>query len=194
MASMFSSPPPEPCPNQSGWADAVLKAIAKLKEVNINFLAIDFDQTILDIHTGGRWHGTAAELSKHVRPLFRDLIAAAIAEGIYVAVVTFTPQTGFVAEVLERTFGEKGRQIPIRGNDRSWKFSGNGSSKGKQPHMASAVAELEGVYGADITKETTLLIDDDAKNIRVSLHEGVRAIWLNPEKSTRLLNDIGKLI
>lgn len=31
--------------------------------VQINFLAIDFDQTMINIHTGGRWKGTTAELN-----------------------------------------------------------------------------------------------------------------------------------
>jgi hypothetical protein len=35
--------------------------------VKINFLAIDFDQTMIDIHTGGRWKGTTPELNEHMQ-------------------------------------------------------------------------------------------------------------------------------
>ncbi len=31
------------------------EVIVHLKNLNINLLAIDFDQTLIDIHTGGRW-------------------------------------------------------------------------------------------------------------------------------------------
>jgi hypothetical protein len=31
------------------------EVILHLKNLNINLLAIDFDQTLIDIHTGGRW-------------------------------------------------------------------------------------------------------------------------------------------
>ena len=53
---------------------AIEKAVNRIQEVNINFLAIDFDQTFIDIHTGGVWQGTLDELVVHVRPEFRDLV------------------------------------------------------------------------------------------------------------------------
>jgi FMN phosphatase YigB (HAD superfamily) len=59
--------------------------------------------------------------------------------------------------------------------------------------MASAVEELEGT-GVEITKATSLLIDDDGKNVRTALRDGVRAIWLNPDQSERLLSDIARLV
>lgn len=31
------------------------EVVVHLKDLNINLLAIDFDQTLIDIHTGGRW-------------------------------------------------------------------------------------------------------------------------------------------
>jgi len=67
--------------------------------VKINFLAIDFDQTIVDVHTHGQWKGSAHELSTHVRPLFQHLIPAAITADIKVAVVTFSPQCGQIKDV-----------------------------------------------------------------------------------------------
>ena len=50
------------------------KAVQRILEVNVNFLAIDFDQTLIDIHTGGAWPGTLKELTTHIRPEFRDLL------------------------------------------------------------------------------------------------------------------------
>lgn len=74
-------------------------------------------------------------------------------------------------------------------------YEGQGSTKGKQAHMASAVEELEERNkGLEVTKASTLLIDDDAKNIRYALQHGVRAIWLNPKKSSQLLNDMQNLV
>lgn len=32
---------------------ALEKALLKIKELRINFVAIDFDSTLIDIHTGG---------------------------------------------------------------------------------------------------------------------------------------------
>ncbi len=174
---------------------AIRSAVGRLKELDVNFLALDFDHTILDVHTGGRWNGTLEELFPHVRPVFVQLIGAAREEGIEVAVVTFSAQVHLVRGVLTWILGpEESRRVPVRGNDRSWRYDGRGSMRGKQPHMASAVEELEQRYGVEITRRTTLLIDDDDMNIRFALGEGVRAVWFDPNKPHKLLPDLIRLV
>jgi hypothetical protein len=182
---------------QQQHSSAITSAILKLKDLGINFLALDFDQTILDIHTGGQWKGSMEELFPHVRPVFCDLIQAAVAHDMQVAVVTFSVQTPYVRGVLDYICGiQASQQIPIRGGDRSWQYKGSGSLDGKQSHMASAVEELESQCAAEVelSKNTTLLIDDDARNIRAALRDGTRAIWFNPKKPKLLLPDIMKLV
>ena len=149
---------------------SIQKVIEHLKnDVGINFLALDFDQTILDIHTGGNWKGSLEELLPHIRPVYAQLIRGALTNGMEVAVVTFTSQTKFVRGVLDHIFSsclldgsmdaesleaigvttgrgnvvDTSHRIPIRGSDRTWRYAGAGSMEGKQPHMASAVEELE---------------------------------------------------
>ena len=61
--------------------DECRRIVQRLKTLKLNFLALDFDMTVIDIHTGGRWSGSACELSEQIRPFFRALIPAAIAEG-----------------------------------------------------------------------------------------------------------------
>jgi hypothetical protein len=176
-------------------SSAIEKAIQKLKEVGVNLLAIDFDQTLIDIHTGGRFPGTLDELKDHVRPEFRQLLTACMESNIQVAIVTFSQQPLLIKGVLETMVGpEHAARIPVRGSDRSWTYDGIGSQEGKQAHMASAVEELEQSGEVEITKNSTLLIDDDRKNIRFALDEGVRAIWFNPEKPWLLLRDLGRLV
>jgi hypothetical protein len=164
--------------------------------VKINFLAIDFDQTIIDTHTGGNWKGTAEGLLVHVRPMFLHLIPAALERNFHVAIVTFSPQVEMIGSLLQTIVGtDVCRKIPIRGGGpHQWMYTGMGNKEGKQGHMASAVEELEQLQKAEITKATTVLMDDDARNIRIALREGVRAIWLNPEKSRLLLQDMQELI
>ena len=65
---------------------------ADLKNAGINFIAVDFDMTLVDTHTEGRWSRSASELASHVRPCMRQLVHDALDNGIYVAVVTFSPQ------------------------------------------------------------------------------------------------------
>ncbi|KAL7479340.1 hypothetical protein ACHAW6_005074 [Cyclotella cf. meneghiniana] len=173
--------------------DKISAAVLKLVELKINFLAIDFDQTMINIHTGGRWKGTVAELVEHMRPLFLHLIPIASRHNIRVAVVTFSCQTDRIREVLEMSFPELAELIPIRGCDKTWRYEGSGMRMGKQQHIASVVEELmaKPAFGVvDIGKVTTLLIDDDPRNIRICLKDGVRAVWFNPLEPDRLPDNI----
>ena len=101
----------------------------------INFLALDFDKTVIDIHTGGRFSGPVSELSSHVRPIFSNLVNAAHEAGIKLAIVTFSPQVEQIQEVLEMHFSFA-HEIIIRGRDRSWQYEGSGMKDGKQPFLA----------------------------------------------------------
>lgn len=175
--------------------DAVLsascaEAVAHLLERKINFLALDFDQTIIDIHTSGSWKGNSQELAEHIRPMFHHLIAAAHTANIKIAIVTFSPQVRHISEVLDLHFPGFSHEIVIRGRDKTWSYEGNGTKEGKQHFLASAAEEFQIKYDIDISKSTTLLIDDDPTNIRMTLKDGVRGILLNPKKSHLLLNDI----
>jgi len=192
QAEQDSQPPSlQQTPQETSPVDA---AILRLKEIGVNLLAIDFDHTILSVHTGGRWQDSLEALLPHVRPEFRQLIPAALANDIQVAIVTFTPQIRLVRGVLDTLLGmDLAQQVPIRGNDRSWQYNGKGSTAGKQAHIASAVEEIETRQNVLITRETTLLIDDDAANIRAALTHKTRAVWLNPKKPHRMLRDISKL-
>ena len=117
-----------------------------------------------------------------------------------VSIVTFSPQVSVIREVLRLLFPAQESQIPIRGGDRTWSYNGTGCMLGKQSHMASSVEELSRLAPANgapsnvITRGTTLLIDDDANNDNDALGEGVRAIWLNPRNSDKLLTNLMELI
>lgn len=180
-------------------SSAISSTLGRLKELGINFIALDFDQTILDTHTGGRWREPIEELFPHVRPVFAHLIQAAAEDpDMHLGIVTFSRQPHVVRAVLDHIVGpEASQKIPIRGEDRSWEYNGGGSDKGKQPHMASAVEELESrnaSTGLQISKATTVLIDDDSRNIHYALKDGTRGIWFNPNKPHLLLQDIMKLV
>ena len=56
--------------------------------------------------------------------------------------------------------------------------------------MASAAAELSTNLKVVITRNSTLLIDDDSCNIEAALSNSVRAILFHPDHSDRLLPDI----
>lgn len=174
----------------------VQAAMERLQQLKINFLAVDFDCTMIDIHTGGRWQGTHEDILPHVRAFFPPLLEAALLNNVHVAVVTFSPQVNLVRHVLNHYLGnELSRKVPIRAGGH-FSYTGSGMQEGKQAHMASAVEEIESSSDGDIeiTKQTSLLIDDDVKNVRIAFRDGVRAILLNPDQSETVLEDIATLI
>ncbi|CAM9361024.1 unnamed protein product [Pylaiella littoralis] len=176
--------------------------------VQVNFLALDFDLTILDIHTSGRWPGTPEQLAQRIRPFFQALIPVAVAAGMYVGVVTFSPQVSMISSVLKAAFPDVASQIPIRGDDFSWEYEGRGATDGKQvregphadvarvpkhSHMASAAEELTQTHAASITRASTLLVDDDVNNVKIALSEGVKSVWCNPKDPTTMIKELLRL-
>jgi|LauGreSBDMM110SN_4_FD.fasta_scaffold77502_1 hypothetical protein len=170
------------------------KIVHSLKKSKINFLAVDFDLTLICEHTGGRWVGGGQELAIKVRPLFKLLIPLALQNDIQVAIVTFSPQTGLIGEVLRHVFPEYASDILIRGEDKSWEYIGGGSTEGKQAHMASAAEELSSKSRIKITRGSTLLIDDDCNNIRAAFNNKVRAIRFDPADISSTISCLISLI
>ena len=69
----------------------------------VKLLALDFDMTILSIHTGGTWKGAIARLAQLVRPCYRALIEAVLENnsGLHVCVVTYSSQLGVIEELFK---------------------------------------------------------------------------------------------
>ena len=81
--------------NYIQWVIYLLK-----NKLNVLMVCFDFDKVLTDIHTGGRWTGSAEELAKHVRPCFRFLIPELFKERIHVCVVTYSGQEQLIRDAL----------------------------------------------------------------------------------------------
>ena len=182
-----------------------MQCVQAIKRVGINFLAIDFDKTLVDYHTQGKWTQSAEILGTKVRPFFKMLVPMAISNGVHVAIVTKSPQTKLIQAVLDNQFPDYSSYIPVRGHpslgDFVWEYQGGGSRAGKQTHMASAAEELNQLHyssrrgvGRDndtiITRKTTLLIDDDYSNITGALNSQVRALFWIPGNLKVMVEEI----
>lgn len=65
------------------------------------FIAIDFDATIVQVHTYGRWSASAPALAAHVRPVFRAILKYGVEnEDLHVGIVTFSGQVSLIRQVL----------------------------------------------------------------------------------------------
>ena len=137
--------------------------------------------------------GTVEDLAEKVRPFFLSLIPLALSRGFCVAIVTFSPQVHMVAAVLKLKFPHVCNRIPIRGEDRSWIYDGKGSREGKQAHMASAAEEVSRVNNIDITRNSTILIDDDANNCRIAIDNQVKAVHFDPTNINKTMDRLQRL-
>lgn len=156
----------------------------------IKMIAVDFDRTIVNIHTGGRWTESSASLATKVRPFFKQLLVQAQKSGIWVAIVTFSSQTELVADTLSIALGgEKNIQrCYLRANDGSWTLPSLADlpslwsrdyvikqkiSQGKLSHIISVVQHIEKLTNLSISPNEILYFDDDLHNIDVARSAGI---------------------
>merc|ERR1712086_400952 len=171
------------------------KSAEGLVAAGTKLLALDFDWTMVQVHTGGSWRKGAQALSEEIRPVFRYLVPAAIERGITVAVTTCSHQMDLVKEVVQVTYGELASRILIRGligTDKSWEPPcGTGAKdwhrKDKIPYMASAAieagmlsadADLDAMHGL-LQNNTVLLIDDEQIAVTMCSEKQISAIWVD---------------
>ena len=75
--------------------------IAALMNKGIRLLALDFDKTIVSVHTLGHWRGGSPQLADHVRPCFQALMKAALELKLQICVVTYSMQPDLIKDVLK---------------------------------------------------------------------------------------------
>ena len=169
------------------------EALNALTKTGINFVAVDFDMTLISMHTSGQYQGTPVELAKLIRPCFLLMIPCLVAKNIAVAIVTFSDQTKLIRDVIRIGFPYHFSKIVIRTSDKSWGDMGIQDSHGKQKYIASAAEDSEHIFKLDIKRSSTLLIDDHQQNIRISLKSGVRALLFIPENPNSIFGEMIQL-
>lgn len=167
----------------------------------ISLVAVDFDRTIVDVHTGGRWKQPSSVLASHVRPFFKKFLCEAQHVGLWVAVVTFSAQTQLVADTMSISLGGESqiKRCFLRGQDSGWTPQKTGAgnwhlnlSKGKLGHIYSVVKHIQKLTGECIAPSEVFYIDDDLKNVDIARKSGlIHSCWC---PSTYEPNSANKLI
>jgi len=153
----------------------------------VKVLALDFDRTIVTVHTHGFWRQGTPKLVEHVRPCFKHLIEAALAWKMHVCVVTYSMQPQLIHDILKSIL-QKGeaQKILIRANSKDWLQSSgldSGIAYGKQQHIAWIVTELYKTFHVIIRPEEIILMDDDDENVTTARNFGHQAYQV-PEDVT----------
>lgn len=103
--------------------DKYSSMVQKLLSLSIKLVAVDFDKTIINIHTRGSWQFTSKSLVSRVRPSFKQFFTAVLnTSGLHVAVVTHSSQIPLIREVLEQALPDcDTSRIHYRGKGGEWK-------------------------------------------------------------------------
>lgn len=156
--------------------------VTKLVKKNIKLLALDFDLTILDIHTYGKWDGPVEKLAPHVRPCMRDLMETAVNKGVNVCIVTFHRQMELIQDLLRNVLSKKVApkivvqvntpEILARMEDEKESFVPTAVTEGlgKEVHIKAVLRHLNTTQNITISPKEILLLDDDEKNVRSAVH------------------------
>jgi hypothetical protein len=179
--------------------EVLLRRLKSARHDKILLVAMDFDETILDIHTGGRWKQDPSLLVPHVRPSFQCFINHLLQQQppLFIAITTFSNQKELIRQVLGKSLmmddstnqDSKTKKndsydystIPIFGGD-DWV---KGHSKGKQSQLLLAMQHYNARKNSqteEITPSNTLLIDDDANNIKVARKDGYQTLLYLPTR------------
>ena len=180
--------------------------IARGKKAGIKLLALDWDNTVLKVHTNGQWYGNSDELYNNVRPFFVYLIQAAQNFHIHVSIVTFSGQTRLITEVIQKIMSANSKkkqdevapEYSIRCCDDTW--DGVEALKqyfpthtdfemhlGKLPHISSVLKECMKDH---VMPSECLLIDDDKENIKVAREVNLPSIRFDPEDEMSLADSL----
>ncbi len=174
------------------------------KKAGIKLLALDWDNTVLKLHTRGQWYGNSDELYNNVRPFFIHLIQAAQCFKIHVSIVTFSGQTKLITEVMQKIMNINSSnanvdhgQYSIRCCDDTWDgidalkeyFPSHIDCefKGKLQHISSVLKEC---MKDNVMPHETLLIDDDEENIRVAKEVNLPSIRFDPDDEMSLADSL----
>lgn len=153
-------------------------------------LAVDFDLTCIDLNTRGVWQASSQELAGHFRPLVRAAMLEACSIGIRVAVVSFSPQTHLIVEVLQHALPEVADQIMVRaGPPQAIEVQQGEQVRNKQRHIASVLEQLE-FEGLRTELHEVMLVDDDFTNISDAKSCGCGSAWFNPEEALAFVCDL----
>ena len=80
-----------------------------LQRKNIKLIAIDFDNTLLSIHTSGLYQGSVDTLLEHIRTTFLYFIqeildSPSFSQSLHLCIVSFSSQDQLIRKLLQLAF------------------------------------------------------------------------------------------
>ncbi|XP_019614055.1 PREDICTED: uncharacterized protein LOC109462009 [Branchiostoma belcheri] len=164
--------------------------VQKLRTAGVRLVALDWDRTIITVHTKGCWEDSPSKLAKHVRPCFKYFIAACLDSTLHLCVVTFSSQSALIKDTLKIAIPHSDTSaIIIRGNTKDWGRIQGVPILGKQQHIASAMREVTSKRHQVIQPGEVLLMDDDTENLKIAETFGHRAFFIRDDMAMEHFSD-----
>ncbi|XP_066294124.1 uncharacterized protein [Branchiostoma lanceolatum] len=164
--------------------------VQKLRAAGVRLVALDWDRTIITVHTKGCWEDGPSKLAKHVRPCFKYFIAACLDSSLHLCVVTFSSQSPLIKDTLKIAIPHSDTSaIIIRGNTKDWARIQGVPILGKQQHIASAIREVTSKRHQVIQPAEVLLMDDDTENLKIAETFGHRAFFVRDDMAMEHFKD-----
>ncbi|CAF2997065.1 unnamed protein product [Rotaria sp. Silwood2] len=167
-----------------------------LQRKKIKLIAIDFDNTLLSIHTSGYYQGTVDNLLEHLRSTFVYFIqeildSPSFCHTLHICIVSFSSQEQLIRRLLELAFKTaKTDRIIIRCNTPEFVSNINEQDfLGKEYHLSSVVTELATKRCKTIKPHEILLLDDDVRNILIAEKFGHKALEVRDQINLDILKD-----
>ncbi|XP_033747488.1 uncharacterized protein LOC117332620 [Pecten maximus] len=167
--------------------------VTLLEKKGIRLLAVDFDETLISIHSGGCWKDSAEKLSQHVRPCVRDLMEEALQRNVNVCIVTYFTQPWIIREMLKLVFKRDVEKIYVQANTAEFREKNKHQILGKEAHLAAVCTELYNQKHVIIKPEEIILFDDDMDNIDTAIQFGHWAVAVKDDISYLSFDDFSRM-
>ncbi|XP_069135781.1 uncharacterized protein [Argopecten irradians] len=168
--------------------------VSLLEKKGIRLLAVDFDETLISIHSGGFWKDSAEKLSKHVRPCMRDLMEEALLRNVNVCIVTYFTQPWIIREMLKLVFKRDVEKIYVQANTPEFREKNKHKILGKEAHLAAVCTDLYNQKHVIIKPEEIILFDDDRDNIDTAIEFGHWAVTVQDDISYISFDDFSRML
>lgn len=176
----------------------------------MKLLCLDWDLTVVACHTKSKWYGSAEQLERWIRPVFRNLISAALQTNMRIAFVSFSGQADFINEALRIAFGARAEQFVVRCSDKKWGLKDDVFSRmfprakqndaSKLSHICSAATffnngdkENSNPQTSNIQPHNIVLIDDDQDNVVDAGKHDVHSVHMDTNNPSKFLKRLEEL-
>ncbi|XP_052228415.1 uncharacterized protein LOC127842749 [Dreissena polymorpha] len=165
-----------------------------MQKKGIKLVAVDFDQTLINFHSGGVWKDSVDKLVPSVRQCIRDLIQTCLDRDINVCIVTFFMQSWVIKELLQKLFRRNADRILVQANTASFREKHSNEFLGKEAHIASILTELYKKEHLKIRPEQVILFDDDRENTDTALKFGHMAFMVQDDVCEEHFEDFARML